>query len=80
MFAGAGKKKTAAALKVDLISWDGPDRKKWGGPNNADSYVPDYFTCEHPGDYDWDDAGHAADPRTFERLHEAEVLHDRWAM
>ena len=80
MFAAAGKKKTAAAPKVDLTGWYGPDRKKWLGPNTADSYVLDYFTGEHPGDYDWDGGGHAADPGTFERLREAEVLHDRWAM
>ena len=77
MFAAAGK--TAAAPKVDLTGWYGLDRKKWLSPNTADSYVPDYLTCEHPGDYDWDGAGHAADPKTFERLCEAEVLHDRWA-
>ena len=80
MFAAAGKKKTAAAPKVDLTGWYGPGRKKWLGPNTADGYKPAYFTGEHPGDYDWDGAGHAADPKTFERLREAKVLHDRWAM
>ena len=80
MFAAAGKKKTAAAPKVDLTGWYGPDRKSWLGPNTADSYVHDYFAGEHPGDYNWDGAGHAADPKTFEHLRVAEVLHDRWAM
>ena len=79
MFAAAWKK-TAAAPKVDLTGWYGPARKKWLGPKAADSYVPDYLTGEHPDDYGWDSAGHAADLQTFERLCEAEVLHDRWAM
>ena len=80
MFAAAWKKKTAASPKVDLTGWYGPDRKKWLDPNPADSYVPDYLTGEHPGDYGWDSAGDAADPTTFKRLREAEVLRDRWAM
>ena len=77
---GAAWKKTAAAPKVDLTGWHGRDRKKWLGPNTADSYVPEYLTGEHPGDYGWDSAGHAADPKTFQRLRGAEVLHDRWAL
>ena len=79
MFVPAGKKK-AAAPKVDLSAWYGPDRKKWLGAGAADSSVPDYLTGEHPGDYGWVSAGHAPDPKTFERLREAEVLHDRWAL
>ena len=45
MFAAAGKKKEASP-KVDLSGWYRPDRKKWLGPNTADSYVPNYFTGE----------------------------------
>ena len=76
MFAAAGKKK-AAAPKVDLSGWYGRDCKKWLGPTIASSYVPDYLVGEYPGDYGWDNAGLAADPKTFERLRKAEVLHDR---
>ena len=79
MFAAAGKKKEAAP-KVDLSGWYGPDRKKWLGPSTAESYVPDYLNGEHPADYGWDSAGHAADPKALEHLREAEVLHDRRAM
>ena len=65
---------------MDLSGWCGPDCKKWWGPNTAGSSVPDYLTGEYPGDYGWDSAGPAADPKAIERLRKAEVLHDRWAM
>ena len=58
----------------------GPDCKKWLGPNIAGSYVPDYLAGEYPGDYGWDSVGPAVDPKTSERLREAEVLQDRWAL
>ena len=57
----------------DWSGWYGPDRKKWLGPNTAESYVLDYLTGEYPGDYGWDSTGLAADPKTFE-------LRCRWAM
>ena len=79
MFAAAGKKQEATP-KVDLSGWYGPDCKKWLGPNIAGSGVPDYLTGEYPGDYGWDSAGPAADPKAIKRLRKAQVLHDRWAM
>ena len=42
-------------------------------------YVADYLTGEYPGDYGAG-LGLAADPKIFERLRKAEVLHDCWAM
>ena len=79
MLAAAGKKK-AAAPEVDLSGWYGPDGKKLLGPNIVGSYVLDYLAGEYPRDYGWDGAWLAVDPKTFERVREAEVLHDRWAM
>ena len=63
MFTGAGKQKEP---QVDLSDWGGPHRKRWLGPNAADSYVPDYLTGEYPGDYGWGSAGLAAGPKAFE--------------